>query len=227
MPAASPTSRRRFLGALAATPAIAITDGPALAASAPADPIFPLITNWRAARQAWLAAETDYELVEVQLASYREANKVRFEIGTCDHTKDGKVVHVDPRFASTVEELDRHVAAAEEEPIVIKIGSSEVCSRVAMKPGIDAAKVRAALEEVEAGLAAEKQRLGLRAADDRVQVAHAAQSEAVDAVYATVPRTKEGALALIEVFREDFDGSLFEEEQTEMMLASISAWLQG
>ena len=62
----------------------------------------------------------------------------------------------------------------------------------AVKPGIDGTEIRAALAESEA-------------ADDRVMVALDAHQEAVNAVYATVPQTRDGALALIDVFREDQD----------------------
>ncbi|SDR52622.1 hypothetical protein SAMN05519103_04549 [Rhizobiales bacterium GAS113] len=57
-------------------------------------------------------------------------------------------------------------------------------------------------------------------------VAADARWEAANMVYKTVPQTKEGALALIEVFRREHDGCTFEEEPTEMMLDSISAWLK-
>ena len=96
---------------------------PTLAASTVPDPIFGVIAKWRTARQAWLALLDAHNRAEEQVGT------TRFEIGTCDDMDDGAVVHVEQRFASTVEELDWHVAAARKDPIIIKVDGSELCSR--------------------------------------------------------------------------------------------------
>jgi hypothetical protein len=140
LPAVSP-SRRAALAALVASPMAGAAALPALVASTAPDPIFAAIAKWRTAKQAWLAALHAHDRLEEQVDTTGE----RFEIGTCDHVEDGAVVHVDQRFASTVEELDRHVAAAKKDPIIIKVDGSEVCSRITMKRGIDVAEIRAAL----------------------------------------------------------------------------------
>jgi hypothetical protein len=174
---ASPPSRRGLLALLAASPMVGAAALPALAAAH--DPIFAAIANWRSAKSAWLAAEAIHSRIEEQVTAAWEALKRRFEIGTCDHIKDGAIIHVDKRFVSTVEELDRHVAGLEADLIVIRVGGSEVCSRITMKPDIDVAKIRAALVEAKAKNEAEKERFGLEAADDRVGVAFHAHQEAV------------------------------------------------
>jgi hypothetical protein len=77
--------------------------------------------------------------------------------------------------------------------------------------------------ETEAKIEAEKERLGLDAADDRAGAGLDAYQEAVGAVYETVPRSKEGLLALIGVFLEDHKGIMPEEDTVETVLASIAA----
>jgi hypothetical protein len=200
-----------------ALPALATTD----------DPIFAAIANWRSAKSAWLAAEDIHSLIEEKVAAAWGALKMRFEVGSCDTIKDGAIFHVDKRFASTVEELDWHLAGAEAEPIVIRQGGSEVCSKITTKPGNDIAEIRATLAEAKAKIEAEKERLGLEAADDRVTVAFHAHQEAVGAVYATAPRSREGLLALIGVFQEDHEGMMLEEDTVTTVLASIAASVKG
>jgi hypothetical protein len=198
---------------------------PALAAAH--DPIFAAIANWRSAKSAWLTTLDIHSRIDEQVDSARGAFTRRFEIGTCDHVENGAIVHVDRRFASTVEELDRHVASAKREPMVIKVDGSEVCSRITMKPGIDIAEVRATLAEAEGKIEAEKERLGLDAADDRAGAALGAYQVAVNAVYETVPRSREGLLALIGVFQEDHEGMMPEEDTVTTVLASIAASVKG
>jgi hypothetical protein len=78
--------------------------------------------------------------------------------------------------------------------------------------------------EAESKIAAEKERLGIEAADDRVTVALDAHQEAVNAVYRTVPQTRDGALALIDVFREDKDLAIGAEAAA--VLGSMAAYLK-
>jgi hypothetical protein len=218
-------SRRGLLALLAASPMVGAAALPALAAAH--DPIFAAIANWRSAKSAWLTTLDIHSRIDEQVDSARGAFTRRFEIGTCDHVENGAIVHVDRRFASTVEELDRHVASAKREPMVIKVDGSEVCSRITMKPGIDIAEVRATLAEAEGKIEAEKERLGLDAADDRAGAALGAYQDAVNAVYETVPRSREGLLALIGVFQEDHEGMMPEEDTVETVLASIAASVKG
>jgi hypothetical protein len=198
---------------------------PALAAAH--DPIFAAIANWRSAKSAWLAALDAHEPINDQVDRARENFTRHFEVGTCDHVENGVIVHGDRRFASTVEELDRHIVASAREPIVIRVDGCEVCSRITIKPDIDIAEIRATLAEAEAKIEAEKERLGLDAADDRAGAALGAYQEAVGAVYETVPRSREGLLALIGVFQEDHEGMMPEEDTVTTVLASIAASVKG
>jgi hypothetical protein len=210
-------SRRGLLAVLAASPMFGAAALPALAAEH--DPIFAAIAEWRSAKSTWLAALDAHEPINDQVDRAREAFTRHFEVGTCDH--------VDRRFVSTVEELDRHIVASAREPIIIRVDGSEVCSRITMKAGIDIAEIRATLAEAEAKIKAEKERLGLDAADDRAGAALGVYQEAVGAVYETVPRSREGLLALIGVFQEDHEGMMPEEDTVETVLASIAASVKG
>jgi hypothetical protein len=108
--------------------------GSAAALAAAHDPIFAAIANWRSAKSAWLAALVAHDRIDIYIHRMRKDLTRRFEVGACKHIKDGEVFHEDPRFASTVEELDRHIAGAESEPIImpiiIKTEGSELCSRI-------------------------------------------------------------------------------------------------
>ncbi|SEE03664.1 Tat (twin-arginine translocation) pathway signal sequence [Rhizobiales bacterium GAS191] len=195
MPAAAPTSRRGFLGALTAAPALAV---PAVAMAAPGtpDPIFAAIEKHRR-----LLALGDEIYVALEAAESKVDEPRPFALIAWR-----RYSHIG---GSEIERARDEFLDAGFDPVLIE--SEYRDARLRYRALVDAEEAW----DARHGIAP------LRRQDRDLRKLQAAST-----VYTTVPQTKEGALALIEHFHKDMDGCAFEEEPTEMMLDSISAWLK-
>jgi hypothetical protein len=224
------TSRRALLAGLTIAPAIGATVALPALASVPLvpDPIFSAIAKYWKAREAYEAALDAHTVAEERTGKIVDKMEQTFKVGESRNIVKGKAVEREPRFAKNLEELESHLRMVEESernPLgIVKNGQKIILSWVAA-PDADIEKARAALTEFEAAKSrAEKEE---KRADRRVGRCYRALSEAAMDVYCTVPTSKEGMVAMLEVWRKENLDFVNEENAIEELLATFETFAKG
>ena len=222
------TSRRALLAGLAIAPAAigatAMMPAVAVAAVPTPDPIFEVIAKWQKAKAAWHAALNAHSDADEELGKARKASRRTLQVGEEIRLEDDEIVSRSPVFASTLKELHRHLGMVkhfESDPICVIKRGRKIVIREEVAPNIE--EVREEL--IKGHKATSGPRKKERRANQRVGHRYDVYAQACRDVFGTVPRSKEGLIALLGVWKDDQKDQM--QDEGLLLVETIEAYAKG